>query len=149
MVEEIDLLRRAKGDRLGCVSTMVPLISNLAVWENIALIVQYHEKLSRDKAYRLALGRLERLGIQFLAQVRPANLGSRERFLVMLLRATMVGEAAVMIERPFQLLPELKDISFLYATLAKIEDFYHECYIFDLAVLKSRYEINDAKEHGI
>ena len=35
---------------LGLVSLDVPLLSNLDVWVNIALIKQYHENLSADKA---------------------------------------------------------------------------------------------------
>lgn len=126
------------------VSEDVPLISNLDVWINIALIKQYHQNLSRKAAKEEVMGNLQRYGLEKIANKRNPALTDEQRFRVMLLRAVMVAEAVIVIDRPFKLLPELQDSRFIFDSLKIIDDLYDSCHIFDYIWVKDRYRINDA-----
>jgi ABC-type nitrate/sulfonate/bicarbonate transport system ATPase subunit len=125
------------------VSEDVPLISNLDVWINIALIKQYHQNLSRDAAEGEVMEYLHRYGLETIAHKRNPALTAEQRFRVMLLRAAMVTEAIVVIDRPFRLLPAMQDSRFVYDSLHVIADLYDKCYVFDYLWFKDRYRIND------
>jgi len=128
---------------LGLVSLDVPLLSNLDVWVNIALIKQYHENLSADKAQKLVLGYLARYGLEDISGKRNPALTNKERFCVMLLRAAMVMDAMVVIDRPFTIIPDAQDDRFIYETLKAVDDSYRECHIFDYIWSKDRYKMID------
>jgi ABC-type lipoprotein export system ATPase subunit len=131
--------------RIGMVSEDVPLISNLDVWINIALIKQYHQNLPREAAEEEVMAYLRRYGLEKIAKKRNPALTDEQRFRVMLLRAVMVAEAVVVIDRPFKLLPELQDSRFIYESLSIIDDLYVNSNVFDYIWFKDRYRIiNDA-----
>lgn len=132
---------------LGLVSSDAPLISNLDVLRNIALIYQYHRDVGEKKAHAFVLECLKRYGLEDIAYKRNASLSDEERFLVMLIRAAMVPDAVIVIDRPFKIIPYLKDISLIYEDLEKIDDLYKQCYILDLSQDKNRYETTDAAEN--
>ena len=121
------------------VSVDVPLISNQDVWMNIALIKQYHENIPRHKAKEIVFSALDCLGLMHLAYKRNPSLTSEERFCVMLLRAVMVHDALVMIDRPFKIIPHLRDIDYIFQTLKKIDDFYVTCHIYDYQWMAEKY----------
>lgn len=128
-------------ENLGLVSLDVPLISNLDVWVNIALIKQYHENLSADKAAELVLGYLRGYGMEHISSRRNPVLTNRERFCAMLLRAAMVRDSIIVIDRPFTIIPDVQDDRFIYDALKVIENSFKECHIFDYIWLKDRYGI--------
>jgi ABC-type lipoprotein export system ATPase subunit len=117
----------------------VPLISNQDVAMNIALIKQYHENMPRLQAENVALDALRRLDLVHIARKRNPSLSSMERFCVMLLRAVMVRDSIVMIDRPFRIVPHLKDSDYIFQTLKKIDDFYTTCHIYDYVWAKEKY----------
>lgn len=121
------------------VSVDVPLIANQEVWMNIALIKQYHENMPRPQAENLALNVLQRLDLAHIAYKRNYALTDEERFCVFLLRAVMVKDALVMIDRPFKIIPHLKDSDFIFQALKKIDDFYVTCYIYDYKWMVEKY----------
>ncbi len=135
------------GPQLGLVSIDVPLISNLDAWQNIGLIYQYHQKTSEKKAKSLVLQWLQRCSLEGIAYKRNPSLSEKERFLVMLLRAAMVYRAIIVIDRPFRIIPDLQDVSFIYAMLETIDDLFMKCYILDYSHDKSRYGMTDASEN--
>ena len=126
---------------LALVSLDVPLISNLDVWVNIALIKQYHESLSADKARALVLSYLTRYGLQDIADKRNPALTNRERFCAMLLRALMVRDSIILIDRPFATVPDVQDDLFIYDALKAVDDSFKECHIFDYIWHKDRYRM--------
>ncbi|MEK7826836.1 MAG: hypothetical protein AAB299_03725, partial [Thermodesulfobacteriota bacterium] len=87
---------------LGLVSLEIPLISNLPVWSNIALIRQYHENMPWEEAKTLALDLLQRFGMAATAEKRNPSLTAEERFCIMLIRAALVRDAVVVLDRPFR-----------------------------------------------
>jgi len=121
------------------VSVDVPLISNQEVWMNIALIKQYHENMPRPLAESMVLNALQRLDLMEIAYKRNPSLTNEERFCVLLLRACMVKDAIVMIDRPYKIIPHLQDSDFIFQTLQKIDDFYTTCHIYDYKWMTEKY----------
>jgi ABC-type nitrate/sulfonate/bicarbonate transport system ATPase subunit len=121
------------------VSIDIPLISNQEVWLNIALIKQYHENMPRGEAEHIALNALQRLGLGDIAFKRNPDLNNEERFCAMLLRASMVRDALIIIDRPFKIIPHLKDVDYIFQALKKIEDFYISCHIYDYEWVAEKY----------
>lgn len=130
--------------RLGLISVDIPLISNLDVWLNIAMVKQYHQNISNSEALHLVLQYLERFGKADIAYKRNPALSHEERFYTMLLRAVMVADAVVVIDRPFQILPDLPDAGFIRDALKIVSDSYAESHIFDYSWNGARYRIDNA-----
>lgn len=126
---------------LGLVSLDVPLISNLDVWVNIALIKQYHENLAAEKAQELVLSYLSRYNLEDISNKRNHALTNRARFCAMLLRAAMVRDSIVVIDRPFTIIPDVQDDRFIYDSLKAVDDSFKECHIFDYLWSKDRYRM--------
>ncbi|MEK6535252.1 MAG: hypothetical protein AABZ40_06295 [Thermodesulfobacteriota bacterium] len=131
---------------LGMVSLEVPLISNLPVWSNIALIRQYHENMPWEEAKTQALDLLQRFGMAAAAEKRNPSLTAEERFCIMLIRAAMVRDAVVVLDRPFRILPDLPDGRFFTDSLRKVDDLIAEAHIFDYNWEKERYGATDDAE---
>jgi ABC-type nitrate/sulfonate/bicarbonate transport system ATPase subunit len=121
------------------VSVDVPLLSNQDVWMNIALIKQYHENMPRSQAENMALNALQLLDLAHIANKRNPSLTNEERFGVLLLRACMVRDALILIDRPFKIIPHLPDINFIFQALKKIDDFYVTCHIYDYKWMADKY----------
>ncbi len=121
------------------VSADVPLISNQDVYMNIALIKQYHENMRKEEARQLAHNALERLGLAHIAGLRNSALSFEERFCVMLLRAAMVKDAMIVIDKPFKIIPHLQSAQYISDVLKKIDDLYVRCFIFDYTWMEEKY----------
>lgn len=132
---------------LGLVSLEVPLISNLPVWSNISLIRQYHENMPWEEAKTLVLDLLQRFGMAATAEKRNPSLTAEERFCIMLIRAAMVRDAVVVLDRPFRIIPDLPDGRFFTDSLRKVDDLIAEAHIFDYNWEKERYGTNDDAEN--
>lgn len=128
----------------GRVSATLPLISNLTVWENVALVKQYHHHFSKRAARALILRYLARIGLASVAQVRDSELSEEQRFSVMILRSVMIPDAIVLIDRPFNVLPASVDASLIFNVLNLLDDLYIQCYIFDYTLNQHRYRVTNA-----
>jgi ABC-type lipoprotein export system ATPase subunit len=132
--------------RVGLVSPDVPLISNLSVWSNIALIRQYHQNLPVKEAKVLTETLLQRFGMESIAERRNPALSTEERFCAMLLRAAMVRDAIVVLDRPFGILNDHRNGRFLTDALGKVDDLIAETHVFDYSWDKERYGVPDDTE---
>jgi ABC-type nitrate/sulfonate/bicarbonate transport system ATPase subunit len=94
---------------LGLVSLEAPLISNLTILSNIALIPQYHHNIPWYEAKSQTETFLRRLGMVSIAEKRNPALTEEERFCAMILRAAMVRDAILILDRPFTILTTLRD----------------------------------------
>ena len=128
-------------DHLGLVAVDVPLISNLNVCDNIALIIQYHQNVPAKQAAQFVISSLKRFGMESIACKRNPSLTDEERFCAMLLRAAMVTDAIILIDRPLKILPDLEEKSFFYDVLGSLADTFHECHILDYEWNRERYEM--------
>lgn len=144
LIKDLSALTIRHRQHLGVVSGDVPLISNLDVWINIALIKQYHQNQSREAAEKEVMGHLKRYQLEKIAHKRAPALTHEQRFRVMLLRAAMMTDAVIVIDRPFSLLPELHDSLLIDDSLKTIDDLYKKSYIVDYVWFKDRYRIEDA-----
>ena len=113
---------------IGLVSSDTPLISNLNVRENMAIVKQYQQNFSKKDAEKLALQYLKRLNLETIANIRNPDLKDEERFCGMLLRASMVNDAVIIIDKPFKLLPEMKDFTFIRKLLKNKKDYIGSLY---------------------
>lgn len=147
LIREMNRTMDSHRRNLGLVSPDAPLISNLDVWANIALIKQYHQNMPRDEAQRLAIDHLSRFNVEAIAHRRNPNLTGEERFYAMLLRAVMVPDAVIVIDRPFLIMPDLKDPKLINNALTSVEDLFVQCHIFDFAWGQQRYRMNDAEQN--
>jgi ABC-type nitrate/sulfonate/bicarbonate transport system ATPase subunit len=121
------------------VSPDAPLISNLAIWSNIALIRQYHQNMPLDEAKALALELLSLMDMEAISEKRNSALTTEERFCAMLLRAAMVRDAVLVLDRPFSILTNLRDGIFIMDALHRIDDLIAEVHIFDYSWAESCY----------
>ncbi|MBN1381865.1 MAG: hypothetical protein JXA41_09340 [Deltaproteobacteria bacterium] len=121
------------------ISLDIPLISNLDVLNNIALIKLYRDNLPKRQAEQLVLKLLNRYKLEDIAYKRSADLTDEHRFCVMLLRAAMINEATIVIDRPFIILHNSQDSSFMKYALNTIDDLYNQCHILDYIWNKDRY----------
>jgi ABC-type lipoprotein export system ATPase subunit len=96
---ELDDIMSQEKLRVGLVSLDAPLISNLSVLGNIALIKQYHGRLSVREAEDIAKIRLKNLQLEDIAAKRNSALVEEQRFCVMVLRAVMVENPIVVIDK--------------------------------------------------
>lgn len=145
--KELTVFTASNKQNLGLVSLSAPLISNLDVWVNIALIKQYHENLSKKSAKSLALQYLQRYHMEYIADKRNPALTHKERFIVMLLRAAMVKDAIIVLDRPFMIIPDVQDDHFIYDALQLVLDSFKECRTFDYMWCKDRYRMINAEKN--
>jgi ABC-type molybdenum transport system ATPase subunit/photorepair protein PhrA len=82
-----------------------------------------------------------------IADRRISSLEDQERFCIMLLRAAMVKRAVLVIDRPFQIMPDLQDARYVGRSLKWIDDLYEECHIFDYVWMKDHYGALHGEEH--
>ena len=104
------------------VSRDVPLLSNLNVIENIALIQEVHQGLVREVAHTNALEKLSLLKLTSVAKSRIATCSQFERFCISMIRASMMLDAKIYIISPLQ----------QFHTNSSIEDMMHS--IFDINI---------------
>lgn len=95
--------------------------------------------MHKVEARQLSLDLLRRVGLEHIAFLRNPSLLPDERFCVMLLRAAMVKDAAIVIDRPFKMMPHLKNAQYFISLLKKIDDFYFSCHIFDYSWMEDKY----------
>jgi hypothetical protein len=95
--------------------------------------------MPRGEAEHMAINALQRLGLGDIAFKRNPDLTNEERFCAMLIRASMVCDASIIIDRPFKIIPHLKNVDYIFQALKKIEDFYSSCHIYDYEWLAEKY----------
>ncbi len=99
------------------ISIDTPLISNLNMVENIALIQEFHQLLSINKAESIAYKQLEKIQLSHISTNRLHECSSLEIFYVMFIRALMTQEMDVIICSPLLLIGELQNMKNVINTL--------------------------------
>lgn len=92
--------------RCGVLLAGVALISNLNVFDNLALPLRYHQNLTDAVIHGRVMAALERAEAVKLAQLRPAQLRREQRSVLGLVRATISNPQVVVLEEPFDGLDE-------------------------------------------
>jgi len=89
---------------------------------------------------------LRRFAMEPIAERRNPSLTMEERFCTMLLRAAMVPDASIVLDRPFNILATPRNALFLKDALRKVDDLIAEINIFDYSWEKDRYGVLDGAE---
>ncbi len=116
-----------------------PLLSNLDIIENIALIKEVHERLSQKAAQKQALEALEAVGYAYIGRFRSVNCNVKELFIAQLIRASMMQYAKITIIRPFVMLKDTEEIPMILDALRRIKEGC-DCEILDMKLNRSKYE---------
>lgn len=129
-------------------SQSTPLLANLDIIENIALIKEAHEFMPTKEAQAVAMEALERLGYGHIAHRRSVDCTIRELFVAQLVRASMLQYAKIVIIRPFVMLKDTEEITMLLETLRAMKSAC-DCTVLDMKSNRSKYEAGGASCHII
>lgn len=121
------------------VSVETPLIANLDMCENIALIKEVHENLSVVDAETEAIEVLVAFGLGEVSRKRVAHLSKETLFWVMYIRAMMTKDECVMIELPGEILGSLFNIQRVITSMQKHES-TKQIFILDVVSHQKYYE---------
>ena len=99
------------------------------------------------KAGALADSLLDSLGMGSIADGRVNKLTPEEHFCVMLLRAVMVENAVLLLDRPFSILTNAMEDKFIMDSLETVDGMFTEAYIYDCIWMKLRYRRLDGPEN--
>ena len=93
--------RQQSRRKIGFVFQDGTLISNIPVYDNIAMPLRYHTPLDEESIARKVDIWLRRLDIEEVASMRPGNLTTHQARLVNVARALVIDPAIVMFDDPF------------------------------------------------
>ena len=99
-----------------------------------------------QEAKELTKTLLRRFAMEPIAERRNPALTTEERFCAMLLRAAMVRDVIVVLDRPFGILNDHRNGRFLTEALRKVDDLIAETHIFDYSWDKERYGVPNDTE---
>ena len=125
------------------VSSHTPLLSNLNIIENIALIEEVHQRYNRDISHKNALIKLSQFKMQSLANKKASQCNELEKFTLILIRASMMTNVTIVIVTPLVQYQSQNSLDYLLKAMQilKIEE---RTVILDLSLYK-----NDYKEKGL
>ena len=124
---------------VGLVSPDIPLLSNLSVYDNIALVSRYLTKEKDKEIQQVILQQLDILDIRSLKFEKPFRLDSETIFKVKLLRALSLKDSLTIIDRPFVMLNNIADIAPVKKMLETLGEYIGEGMFFDFEWNKSKY----------
>lgn len=128
---QIERLRNAGKGRCGMVSAELPLLSNLSLQQNCALILQYHRRFSAHQALDRVEPLLTLFGLQQKGNLRSSRLSEKEVFIAKLIRAVLFERAVVIVDRPSEQIHADYDVSDIIATVNKLAEHFAVCHIFE------------------
>ncbi|MFH1022530.1 MAG: ATP-binding cassette domain-containing protein [Planctomycetota bacterium] len=94
------------------------LVSNLTVFENVALPLRYHDAFPEAEVERRVGKELRRFAIEGAARLRPADLPPSERVRAGLARAFVTDPEALFLDEPFDRLSEAEQEALLGVLIA-------------------------------
>ncbi|MFT7860419.1 MAG: hypothetical protein ABXS93_05745 [Sulfurimonas sp.] len=102
-------------------SENTPLISNLNMVENLALIKEFHQQKSVKKAEKEALIYLRAIGLEEIALKRVNECNKYHILSVMVLRALLSSAETVVVVMPFSIVSNLRHIDQCLKKLNKVK----------------------------
>ncbi|WP_345993199.1 hypothetical protein [Sulfurimonas sp. HSL-1716] len=117
----------------------IPLISNLNIVENIAIIQEVHAYKQVIKAEAEALELLRIIALEEIAQKRASQCSEFEIFCAMLLRALMNDNERIVIVTPFSFITSLTSIKEIAEVIYKL-DIKKDIIIADMKNNQTNYE---------
>ena len=120
------------------VSLHTPLLSNLNIIENIALIEEVHQRFNREKSHKNALKKLQKLNLQELKLKRPSQCSNLQLFSISLIRASMMKDVIIVVITPLVQYQAEDSLEHLYKIL-NILDIRERTIILDLSLYENDY----------
>jgi len=117
----------------------LPLIYNLNIVENIAIIKEVHEDMKALKAESLAMDALSLLSLEYIGLKRLNECTIMDIFYVMVIRASMSDDEKIFIKMPSSLLGNLKKIHLALEKLSLLQ-LDKDIYILDTQDNKNFYK---------
>lgn len=117
----------------------VPLISNLNIIENIALMQEVHHHKPAVEAEAEVLELLMRISLEEITQKRTSACNQFEIFCAMLIRAMLSDSTQIFIVTPFTLISTLVDIKEITNVINKL-DIKKDIIILDVQNSRTNYE---------
>lgn len=114
-----------KQEDYSIVASDFPLIYNLNILENIALIKEVHEYMPTSKAQELALEYLKKIDLAHIAYYRVEKCTSIEIFYVMFIRAIMTKEKDIIVKNPHLMMESFHDFDGALETLQLLNSQKH------------------------
>jgi hypothetical protein len=81
-----------------------------------------------------------------MAGNRITDLLPEEYFCVSLLRAVMVQNAVLVLDRPFSILTNIKEDNFIMESLKSVDDLFEKAYVYDCIWRRLHYRRLDGAE---
>ncbi len=122
------------------ISINTPLLSNLNIIENIALIKEVHETLCIKKAEALSLEYLQRINFSHIGFLRPIQCNEIEKFYALFIRALMTKERDVIILSPLSLLNTTDEVESIFNDLIQLNQENKNILILDILTNEVHYE---------
>ncbi len=104
------------------VSENTPLLRDLNVIENIALILEYHDKISIKKAQSCVNDVLKRCGADILSYKKVYELDKKDSIIIKYIRAYMSNFEIILIDRPFSMLDKMEDMQSIFELSEVLDD---------------------------
>lgn len=133
------LLALCAEKNIGLVSPDIPLLSNLSVYDNIALVSRYLTDEKDEQIQEVIMRQLDMLQISDAKLKKPFQLDAETIFKVKLLRALRLRDSFTVIDRPFVMLNTIADISPVAKMLETLAEYAGEGAFFDFEWNKSKY----------
>ncbi|MDH5465187.1 MAG: hypothetical protein OEW60_06120 [Thiovulaceae bacterium] len=102
------------------VSVKIPFLSNLSVLENIKLVAEVRERSSNNKVQERAMEKLRALEMEELSATHFTSLDDLHYFWVQIIRAHMLEECRMVIDRPFVFVPGQRNMDFILQALERL-----------------------------
>ena len=96
------------------ISVETPLLRDLSVLENIALMLEYHKSYSISKAQQAVLKLMERSQTVGIKDKMVHELSKRDILIAKYLRAYVSSFDIILIVKPFSMLDNIDDIEVLF-----------------------------------
>jgi len=138
--EDFSILQRyIFENNLAVVSEDTPLLVDLNVNENIALILEYHYKYSIKNATIYTNQLLKKCGYLKIENSKPFELNKKDKFIIQYIRAYVSPKEKIAIVKPFSMLERVEDLSYVIKLVDILNE--KEIQIIDTAIHKY-YEEN-------
>jgi ABC-type lipoprotein export system ATPase subunit len=82
----------------------VPLVSNLNIFENIAIVMQANLNTSSSKVESYVFSLLDKFDLRHLSLSYKDELSSGERFIIKIIRASVYSDLPIVIIDPFEMI---------------------------------------------
>jgi len=110
------------------------------MYENISLIKEVKENLSRDKAEEVAAEYLHKVALSHIGLLRVSQCTAREIFYTMFIRALMSKKNSILIVLPYSLIKNLTKIDTLIKNIEILNDKKKNILLIDTVTNENRYK---------